>query len=98
MAMTNLADLQRPPRIHRIAWYILIGVASVSLIFAGWTAYENDRLVHTNALLVRMLDEKLDSIAMSRVLAMTKNLDARLVEALRTGGARAVNAELRKVE
>ena len=96
--MTNLADLQRPPRIDRIAWYILIAVTVTSLTLAGWTAYENDRLVHTNALLVRMLDEKLDDLAMKRVLAITRELDARLLEALTSGGARAVDSALRKVE
>ena len=67
-----------------VAWALVASLAALGLF------YRNGTLTQTNATLVLMMDEKIDSIAMARVVAITGSLEGRLAEALRVGGSVAV--------
>ena len=80
-------------------------IAFVCALGFGWQARENHRQLETiasqartNLVVIRMLDERLDSIAMGRVLVIMRSLDARLADALLVGGSVAVDSILRKAE
>ena len=79
----NLDDLSRPPRIHRYAWYLLLGVCLGSLAFGFRTERKNHTLTQTNAELVRYVTVTLDSLEAE--LAHYKALQGSMMDTLGDG-------------
>ena len=76
----KLDDLSRPPRIHRYAWRLLLGVCAGSLAFGFWTERKNVELTHTNAGLARYVTMTLDSLEAE--LAHYRALQSSMLDAL----------------
>ena len=76
-----------------IRWVMTVAILA-SLTLAGWLAYENHTLIHTNAELARYVTGRLDSL--DAELGRISGID--VSEALRVGGLVAVEALLRRTD
>ncbi len=88
----NLKDLNRPPVIHRLAWFVTYSAAIITTLTALILAFWVHTLIQTNAELGRHAAYTIDSLRAEVVVHEVR--DALFLDAL-TRGSREAGAVLR---